>query len=151
MLLSTSTWYSSGIRRYNWKLEVLSFLITVVCDQRAEPPTDLFIMQAARMLLPNETPSFHVCCLGMVSPIRCEQQLSWGYWRTILLATSVVSAWLSRSYVSNIYDEDNEEWSSSPRLLSRHAFPNQTWATRTNGQLFCFNEWTFTKSHYFLV
>ena len=47
------------------------------------------------------TPICHVCCLGMVAPIRWEQQVSWGYWRMILLATSVVSAWLPQSDLSN--------------------------------------------------
>jgi hypothetical protein len=102
------------------------FLNTVEFDQRAEPPTDWFIIQTARLLLPmtllfaksvvlawlpqshvsnrhHEATTFgHVCCLGMVAPIRCEQQLSWGYWRMILLAISVVSSWLSQSDVSNV-------------------------------------------------
>jgi hypothetical protein len=47
------------------------------------------------------TPICHVCCLGMVVPIRFEQQVSWGYCRMILLATSVVSAWLPQSDLSN--------------------------------------------------
>jgi hypothetical protein len=46
-------------------------------------------------------PRRHVCCLGMVAPIRCEQQVSRGYWRMILLATPVVSAWLPQSDLSN--------------------------------------------------
>jgi hypothetical protein len=47
------------------------------------------------------TPICHVCFLGMVTPIRCEQHVSWVYWRMILLATSVVSAWLPQSHLSN--------------------------------------------------
>jgi hypothetical protein len=88
---------------------------------------------------------------------------------TLLFATSVALAWLPQSDVSNrhhqatpIYHlcclsmiaqsdvskschEDTGEWFSSPHLLSRHGCPNQTWATRTNGRLLCFNGWTFTK------
>jgi hypothetical protein len=48
----------------------------------------------------EENPSWQVFCLSMVSPIRCERQVSWGYWRMVLLATSVVSAWLPQSDLS---------------------------------------------------
>jgi hypothetical protein len=39
--------------------------------------------------------------LGVVAPIRCEQQESWGCWRMILLASSVVLTWLLQSGLSN--------------------------------------------------
>jgi hypothetical protein len=67
-------WHSS-VQLETWDSVV--FLITVVCDQRAEPLTDLFIVQTARLLLQNYTPISHVCCLGTVAPIRCEQHASW--------------------------------------------------------------------------
>jgi hypothetical protein len=47
------------------------------------------------------TPTCHVCCLSMVARIEWEKQVSWGYWRMILLAWSVVSAWLPQSDLSN--------------------------------------------------
>jgi hypothetical protein len=51
----------------------------------------------------SHDPLCHVCRTGIVAPIRCEQQVSWGYWRMILLATSIAEAWLPQSDVSNKY------------------------------------------------
>jgi hypothetical protein len=76
----------------------------------------------------------------------CPNQIwATGIMKELLFATSGVLAWLLQSDVSNRCHEDTGEWSSSPRLLSRHGFPYQTWDTRTNGHLLCFNGWTFTE------
>jgi hypothetical protein len=127
------------------------FLISVICDQRAEPPTDWFIIQTARLLWPNDIPPRHTCYLGMVAPIRGEQQVSWGYWRMILLATSVVLAWLPQSDVSDRSHEDTEEWYSSPRLFFQHSCPNQTWETGLTGSYYAAMDEQCPKSHYVLV
>jgi hypothetical protein len=101
-----------------------------VCDQYVEPPTDWVILQTFRLLLPNDPPRHvwcldmvapnqmwatgimkqlsndpprHVCRTDIVAPIKSEQHVSWGYWRMILLATSIVEAWLPQSDVSNKY------------------------------------------------
>jgi hypothetical protein len=73
-----------------------------------------------------------------------NQMWATGIMKQLLYATSVVLAWLLQSDGSNRYHEDTGEWSSPPRLLSRHGCPNQTWATGTNGQLLCLNKWIFT-------
>jgi hypothetical protein len=83
----------------------------------------------------------HVCCSWTGCP---NQMWATGIMKQLLFAKSVVLAWLPQSDVSNRYNEDTGEWSSSPRLLSWHGCPNQTWATRTNGQLLYFNEWIVT-------
>jgi hypothetical protein len=93
-------------------INALSLLLIDLCYKRLDCCCQmiLFATSVVSAWLPQSdvsnryheaTPVCNVCCLGMAAPIRCELQASWGYWRMILLATSISLTWLSQSDLSN--------------------------------------------------
>jgi hypothetical protein len=85
-----------GCPNQMWATGIMKQLLCATSDVLAWlPQSDVSNMHH------EATPIFHVCCLSMVASIGWEQQVSWGYWRMILLASSVVSAWLPQSDLSN--------------------------------------------------
>jgi hypothetical protein len=104
---------------------ILTFDYWTMWSKRWASPADWFMLQTARLLLPNDLLR-HVYLSWHDSP---NQMWATGIMKNLLFATSVVLAWLPQLYVINMHYEDTGEWSFSPRLFSWHGCPNHMWST----------------------
>jgi hypothetical protein len=131
------------VRQYHWKFEVLCFAYCSMWSIRWAPYLLINItngsINVAKCPSSPRLSSRNGCTnqmwatwimkelliatsvvLAWLPTIRCEQQVSWGYWRMIILATSVVLASLPQSDLSN---KDQRTYTLLQRM---HSYQNLT-------------------------
>jgi hypothetical protein len=106
MSVCTSTRYSSVIRRFNWKLEVLCFDF---CSMRSTLWASYWLIYVTNSS--TVVAKWHSYWPRLLFWHVCPNQMwATGIMKQLLFATSVVLAWFSQSDASNRYHEDTGEW-----------------------------------------